>query len=141
VFRKTSKAQTAVYFRETGKSNPKHKYQIIPHKCIISRNPPTMNIPGSKSHGVKPSMNTLSLPSSFWVKVITLRAGFEPAREEPIGFQVQRLNHSAIAARHISFAKSSRPRGSRHARQPFKTRAVDAPLCTLFTACKNAVAS
>ena len=31
-------------------------------------------------------------------KVLTLRAGFEPAREDPIGFQVQRLNHSAIAA-------------------------------------------
>ena len=29
---------------------------------------------------------------------ISLRAGFEPAREDPIGFQVQRLNHSAIAA-------------------------------------------
>ena len=28
----------------------------------------------------------------------SLRAGFEPARENPIGFQVQRLNHSAIAA-------------------------------------------
>ena len=28
----------------------------------------------------------------------SLRAGFEPARETPIGFQVQRLNHSAIAA-------------------------------------------
>ena len=28
----------------------------------------------------------------------SLRAGFEPAREIPIGFQVQRLNHSAIAA-------------------------------------------
>ena len=28
----------------------------------------------------------------------TLRAGFEPAREIPIGFQVQRLNHSAITA-------------------------------------------
>ena len=27
-----------------------------------------------------------------------LRAGFEPARGDPIGFQVQRLNHSAIAA-------------------------------------------
>ena len=27
-----------------------------------------------------------------------LRTGFEPAREYPIGFQVQRLNHSAIAA-------------------------------------------
>ncbi|CAH3195370.1 unnamed protein product, partial [Porites evermanni] len=27
-----------------------------------------------------------------------LRAGFEPARGNPIGFQVQRLNHSAIAA-------------------------------------------
>ena len=28
----------------------------------------------------------------------SLRAGFEPTREAPIGFQVQRLNHSAIAA-------------------------------------------
>ena len=32
----------------------------------------------------------------------TLRAGFEPAREDPIGFQVQRLNHSAIAASRIN---------------------------------------
>ena len=31
-------------------------------------------------------------------KIITLRAGFEPARGDPIGFQVQRLNHSAITA-------------------------------------------
>lgn len=28
----------------------------------------------------------------------SLRAGFEPAQEDPIGFQVQHLNHSAIAA-------------------------------------------
>ena len=28
----------------------------------------------------------------------TLRVGFEPTRGDPIGFQVQRLNHSAIAA-------------------------------------------
>ena len=35
----------------------------------------------------------------FWKKKDrTLRAGFEPAREIPIGFQVQRLNHSAITA-------------------------------------------
>ena len=31
-------------------------------------------------------------------KIWPLRAGFEPARGDPIGFQVQRLNHSAIAA-------------------------------------------
>ena len=31
-------------------------------------------------------------------KTYSLRAGFEPAREDPIGFQVQRLNHSAITA-------------------------------------------
>ena len=31
-------------------------------------------------------------------KYMTLRAGFEPARGDPIGFQVQRLNHSAITA-------------------------------------------
>ena len=31
-------------------------------------------------------------------KILTLRAGFEPARALPIGFQVQRLNHSAITA-------------------------------------------
>ena len=31
---------------------------------------------------------------------ISLRAGFEPTQGDPIGFQVQRLNHSAIAAAH-----------------------------------------
>ena len=30
--------------------------------------------------------------------IAALRAGFEPARGDPIGFQVQRLNHSAITA-------------------------------------------
>ena len=39
-------------------------------------------------------------------KKITLRAGFEPAREVPIGFQVQRLNHSAIVAACISMKTS-----------------------------------
>ena len=29
---------------------------------------------------------------------ISLRVGFEPTREDPIGFQVQRLNHSATTA-------------------------------------------
>ena len=43
------------------------------------------------------------LPFQSWIsffntKKISLRAGFEPAREDPIGFRVQRLNHSAIAA-------------------------------------------
>ena len=39
------------------------------------------------------------LPNIFLKKKIeSLRAGFEPAREIPIGFQVQRLNHSAITA-------------------------------------------
>ena len=33
-----------------------------------------------------------------WAKIWSLRAGFEPARGDPIGFQVQRLNHSAITA-------------------------------------------
>ena len=37
----------------------------------------------------------------FGKKLHTLRAGFEPARGDPIGFQVQRLNHSAIAAHEI----------------------------------------
>ena len=32
---------------------------------------------------------------------LSLRAGFEPAREDPIGFQVQRLNHSAITATYM----------------------------------------
>ena len=31
-------------------------------------------------------------------KKATLPAGFEPTRGDPIGFQVQRLNHSAKAA-------------------------------------------
>ena len=29
---------------------------------------------------------------------MSLRVGFEPTREDPNGFQVHRLNHSAIAA-------------------------------------------
>ena len=32
------------------------------------------------------------------ILLVSLRTGFEPVREDPIGFQVQRLNHSAIAA-------------------------------------------
>ena len=32
------------------------------------------------------------------LKKYSLRTGFEPAREYPNGFQVHRLNHSAIAA-------------------------------------------
>ena len=40
-----------------------------------------------------------SRPSCLMIAVKnSLRAGFEPAREDPIGFQVQRLNHSAITA-------------------------------------------
>ena len=37
----------------------------------------------------------------------TLRAGFEPTRGYPIGFQVQRLNHSAIAANVTLYLKES----------------------------------
>ena len=48
------------------------------------------------------SIGSCSLPTSpeylSEKKDRTLRAGFEPAREIPIGFQVQRLNHSAITA-------------------------------------------
>ena len=36
-----------------------------------------------------------SLLAPFFQKLAT-SAGFEPARAEPIGFQVQRLNHSAM---------------------------------------------
>ena len=32
---------------------------------------------------------------------ISQLAGFEPTRAEPIGFQVQRLNHSATTARQL----------------------------------------
>ena len=41
------------------------------------------------------------------LKKRSLRAGFEPAREDPIGFQVQRLNHSAITA-YIGVSEISR---------------------------------
>ena len=38
----------------------------------------------------------------------TSRAGFEPARGDPIGFRVQRLNHSAIVTCYIlDFTKYS----------------------------------
>ena len=42
--------------------------------------------------------NNFSTLSQLRVKNQSLRAGFEPAREYPIGFRVQRLNHSAITA-------------------------------------------
>ena len=43
--------------------------------------------------------HVLILPGEAFRKSnISLRVGFEPTREDPIGFQVQRLNHSAIAA-------------------------------------------
>ena len=35
------------------------------------------------------------------------RAGFEPTRESSIGFQVQRLNHSAIAAERSQWKKKN----------------------------------
>lgn len=41
--------------------------------------------------------------------VITLRAGFEPARGDPIGFRVQRLNLSAITACSITFYALTSP--------------------------------
>ena len=41
---------------------------------------------------------TFGEEKQFHVKKRTQRAGVEPARGDPIGFQVQRLNHSAIAA-------------------------------------------
>ena len=48
------------------------------------------------------AVKRLWLSANTWhVRVASkppLRAGFEPAREDPIGFQVQRLNHSAITA-------------------------------------------
>ena len=37
------------------------------------------------------------------VKMLSQLAGFEPTRAEPIGFQVQRLNHSATTAGNASF--------------------------------------
>ena len=43
-------------------------------------------------------MHCFMEPPAPHAKHISLRAGFEPAREDPIGFQVQRLNHSAITA-------------------------------------------
>ena len=42
--------------------------------------------------------NNFSTLSQLKVKNQSLRAGFEPAREYPIGFRVQRLNHSTITA-------------------------------------------
>ena len=41
----------------------------------------------------------------------SLRAGFEPAREDPIGFQVQRLNHSATTAQSHWMLKKLEMRG------------------------------
>ena len=42
----------------------------------------------------------MRLPSGspYWAQCMAQPAGFEPARGNPIGFQVQRLNHSATNA-------------------------------------------
>ena len=40
------------------------------------------------------------------VKMLSQLAGFEPTRAEPIGFQVQRLNHSATTAILVCQAKN-----------------------------------
>ena len=44
------------------------------------------------------AITRLSLERKARKKKKTLRVGFEPTREDHIGFQVQRLNRSAIAA-------------------------------------------
>ena len=41
----------------------------------------------------------LSEPEDFVLNKIRCEQGSNPTREDPIGFQVQRLNHSAITAR------------------------------------------
>ena len=38
---------------------------------------------------------------------VSQSAGFEPARGDPIGFQVQRLNHSATAASYKPCSKET----------------------------------
>ena len=39
----------------------------------------------------------------------TTAAGFEPARAEPIGFQVQHLNHSVTLSAHTSVYDNEEP--------------------------------
>ena len=43
----------------------------------------------------------------------SLRAGFEPTHGDRIGFQVQRLNHSAIAARPVDGGLKNLPNTSK----------------------------
>ena len=47
------------------------------------------------------------------VKMLSQLAGFEPTRAEPIGFQVQRLNHSATTARIVHQGKNCGDAGDR----------------------------
>ena len=47
------------------------------------------------------------------VKMLSQLAGFEPTRAEPIGFQVQRLNHSATTARILRQGKNCGDAGDR----------------------------
>merc|ERR1712212_385354 len=53
-------------------------------------------------------------------------AGFEPTQAEPIGFQVQRLNHSATTAHHGRGTKTWRCGGSNPG--PFTCKANALPL-------------
>ena len=58
--------------------------------------PPTSRT-RSENHTTRPLAHVLEK-----IQKVATSAGFEPARAEPIGFQVQRLNHSAMMPYNIS---------------------------------------
>ena len=59
-------------------------------------------------------MGSIPIGGIFWdQKRLSQLAGFEPTRAEPIGFQVQRLNHSATTARIVHQGKNCGDAGDR----------------------------
>ena len=72
-----------------------HKYNIECHHTPLLR---TSQLLPYCSQGQFSENVLFTFEEGIKKKVIALRAGFEPARGDPIGFQVQRLNHSAITA-------------------------------------------
>ncbi|CAG9537257.1 unnamed protein product [Cercopithifilaria johnstoni] len=66
--------------------------QLLNHSDIAARE---QYLPSLRQHSFKTiRFCKLLLRVMFFIR----RAGFEPARAKPIGFQVQLLNHSDIAA-------------------------------------------
>ena len=76
-----------------------HSFHLYHKKCIPIGEPCFQSaFLTQMQHACKRAVRQDSLHAVSVGKSVTQPAGFEPARGDPIGFQVQRLNHSATTA-------------------------------------------